>query len=170
MSMESGLAFEIRAFVLCALSGIACAFLYDVFKIVRRAFHTGTGFTFLLDLLFWFCAAFMMFGMLLFANHGQMRLFEITAILLGATLYFLSVSGVVVACGTVIVNKLFGILFLTLKIVFFPVRLLNRYLIFPLYTKIAKKIRKIRKKRLTIRLFWFRINKGMVFLRKYRQK
>lgn len=170
MPADSGLAFEVRAFVLCALSGVACAFLYDFFKIIRRTIRSGQGLTFILDLLFWLCAAFLMFGMLLFANYGRMRIFEATAVLLGAIVYFFSISNVVVTCGTAVVNRLLLFLFWVLKILFFPVRLLNRYLIFPVCAKIAKKIRKIRKKRLTIRLFWFRINKGMVFLRKYRQK
>ena len=167
--MESGLVFEVRVFVLCAFSGVLCAFLYDMFKIVRRTLRVGAGLTFLLDFSFWICAALVMFGMLLFANHGQIRLFEGIAILLGAVVYFLSVSQVVVLCGTMLLSKVLKWMYCIVKIVLFPVWILNRYVFHPICQKIAKKIKKIRKKRLTIRLFWFRINKGMVFLKKYRQ-
>ncbi|MBQ2967972.1 MAG: spore cortex biosynthesis protein YabQ [Clostridia bacterium] len=168
--MDLELASEVRVLFLSALSGVTCAFLYDLFKIIRRTFQPGVWLTFMLDMLFWILSALLAFGMLLFSNHGQMRLFEMIAMAVGALVYFLSVSSVIVACGTVLLKRLLSGIFFVFRILFFPFRMLNRHLIRPVCKKTAKKIRKIRKNRLTIRFFWFKINKGMVFFRKYLQK
>ena len=157
-------------FFLSAFSGILCAFLYDCFKIIRHTFRTGKAVTFLLDMLFWILSAFCVFGMLLYANYGRIRLFELLAVLLGAALYFLSISGPIVWGGTFLFSYLIRSVFFVCKLLVFPFRMLFIHLLLPFGQKTAKIFKKIPKNRLTTKLFWFKINKGMVFFRKFRSK
>ncbi len=165
--MYTGVGSELRVFFLCAFAGIACAFLYDIFKMIRLACKVGVRVTFLMDILYWVLTALLAFYMLLYTNYGQFRLFEAVAMLVGVLLYFLSVSAAVVKSGTAVLRCLFRGAFFVGKIVIFPFRAVYRRILAPLCRKITKKFKKIDKNRLTTRTFWFKIIKGMVFFGKH---
>ena len=124
-------AFEIRVFFLCGLCGVACGIVYDLFRIARRCLHAGVTATFILDILFWMVCAFLTFGMVFYANYGRMRWYEVVGILLGGTVYFASVSRLVVDGGVCAVDALCRLLKGVLKLVFFPVFFLLRLLLKP---------------------------------------
>ena len=146
-----------RVFLLCAFAGILCAFLYDVFKMIRLLCKAGVRMTFVLDFVYWILTALLAFNMLLYTNYGQFRLFEAVAMLVGVILYFVSASSVVVRSGTMVLGCLIKGVFFSAKCIAYPFCILNRRLWSPLYKKIIKKFKKIRENRLTTRAFWFKI-------------
>ncbi|MBR3943187.1 MAG: spore cortex biosynthesis protein YabQ [Clostridia bacterium] len=165
--MYPGVGSEIRVFFLCAFAGIACAFLYDVFKMIRLVCNTGVRITFVLDMLFWILTALLAFSMLLYTNYGEFRVFEAIAMLFGVCLYFLSISKPIVKGGTAALKCLFKGTFFVVKIAVFPFRTVYVRIFVPLWQKNAKKIKKIRENRLTTNPFWFKIKKEMFSFRKY---
>ena len=168
--MDMELLFEIRVFFLCGLCGIACGIIYDLIRILRRTLKVGTVMTFLFDILFWILCAVLIFFMLFYANYGRARWYEIAGLTLGAASYFVSVSGMVVDGGVMFLKALLKLVYIVLKTVFYPV--------FFIYKKLSVKFckiksffsKKIRKNRLTMGRFWFKMNKRLLFLNRFMQK
>ena len=168
--MDMELLFEIRVFFLCGLCGIACGIIYDLIRILRRTLKVGTVMTFLFDILFWILCAVLIFFMMFYANYGRARWYEVAGLTLGVASYFVSVSGMVVDGGVMFLKTLLKLICVILKTVFYPV--------FFIYKKLSVKIckiksffsKKIRKNRLTMGRFWFKINKRLLFFNKFMQK
>lgn len=168
--MDMVLLIEIRVFFLCGLCGIACGIIYDLIRILRRTLKVGNIMTFLLDILFWILCAILIFFMLFYANYGRARWYEVAGLLLGAASYFVSVSGMVVDGGVMFLKTLLKCGYIVLKTVFYPVFFICRKLTVK-FCKIKSFFsKKIRKNRLTMGRFWFRINKRLLFLNKFMQK
>ncbi|MBR4030580.1 MAG: spore cortex biosynthesis protein YabQ [Clostridia bacterium] len=118
--MDTELIFEIRVFFLCGLCGIACAVVYDLLRIIRRVFNTGSKMTFFMDIIFWIMCTILTFGMVFYANYGQIRWYEGVGLVLGASVYFLSASKMVTDGGVLFLKFVISLLKNILKVVIFP--------------------------------------------------
>ena len=49
------------------------AFIFDLFRIKRKAVETGNLLTYIEDLLYWIIAALVMFAVVYLANEGELR-------------------------------------------------------------------------------------------------
>lgn len=78
----------VLSFALGSLIGI----LYDLLRILRRTLHIPAVIT---DILFWFAAALCSFTLGMTFGEGQIRLFMLALIALGASIYFYSLSAIV---------------------------------------------------------------------------
>ncbi|MDD4334079.1 MAG: spore cortex biosynthesis protein YabQ [Desulfotomaculaceae bacterium] len=85
--MESLLS-QLRAFFMTIGIGIIAAFGYDYYRAVRRAVKLKKTGAFLGDLIFWLVTTVMVFALLLLANWGEMRMYVLLGLGLGALLYF----------------------------------------------------------------------------------
>ena len=164
------IAVEVRVFFMCGLCGIACGVLYDMFRIIRRAFELKTVATFFMDTVFWILCALLTAGVLFYANYGRLRWYEGVIAVIGAVSYFLSASPLVVDGGVFLVLTVKKILYILLKTVFFPL-----FLVLKLTNRFFCKIKlffskKISKNMLTIRNFWFRIKKRMFLFKRFSRK
>lgn len=168
--MEIEIAFEIRVFFLCGLCGVACGIVYDLFRIARRCLKAGAAATFVLDMFFWIVCAFLSFGMVFYANYGRLRWYEIFGAVLGCAVYFISASGLVVGGGVRVVNGILKLLGGLIKILFAPVIFILRLFFKPLCKLFEKISKKIKKNRLTMGRFWFKIKKRLDFYTKILRK
>jgi len=82
-------------------AGGVLGFLYDLARALRRELK-GSVTAALTDLLFWVCAALMLFTLGMSTGQGQLRLFMLCGVLGGAAVYFLTLSAPVIwLCGKV---------------------------------------------------------------------
>lgn len=108
---------QLYAFGAMLLGGALSGFLGDVFFLIRVAFGFKRITTNLADLLLWLILAVGIFALNLQVNDGALRWYGILGLILGAVLYFLTLSRIVrVVLGLVlkIFRKILGII---LKIV-----------------------------------------------------
>jgi len=102
------------------LLGAALGLLYDVFRILRISFKNGKVLIFLEDVLFFTVATIVSFLFIVLQNDGVLRAFLILGELLGAVLYFFTVSLVILKAATGIVHGIRTLLFWIYRIFFSP--------------------------------------------------
>lgn len=100
-------------FLCTIVGGMAIALLYDVFRILRKAIKTGIAVTYVQDFLYWIIAAAIMFLTVYFSNDGQLRAYLFAGAVIGAILYALLLSKIIMKCSLFIINA-----------VIYPVRML----------------------------------------------
>lgn len=109
----------LKAFV----TGVILMLVYDLLRIARKLIPHGIFFISLEDLLFWMSSAVVIFAMLFRENDGYLRAFSIGGVILGMTLYGLTLSRYVVKGAVFALEK---ILYLLLRPFVWLFRLLRR--------------------------------------------
>jgi spore cortex biosynthesis protein YabQ len=79
---------QARAFISTIVIGMSAGLLYDYYRAVRAAYQLRKIGTFVGDIIFWLVTTAMVFFMLLRGTYGELRLYVLIGIGLGALLYF----------------------------------------------------------------------------------
>ena len=83
---------QISLFAFCILCGAAVAVVFDLFRISRRLVRTSVWLTALEDVFFCILMAAMVFFVGLMCNDGEFRWYMLAGTLLGALMYFKTLS------------------------------------------------------------------------------
>ncbi len=100
-------------------TGISIGLLFDIFRILRKSFHTADWITYIQDVLFWMLAGSMMLFSIFTFNHGEIRSYVFIGILIGVVIYMLAISKLIVKSSVII------ILFVK-KILSYPIHLIEK--------------------------------------------
>lgn len=100
-------------------TGISIGLLFDIFRILRKSFHTADWITYIQDVLFWMLAGSMMLFSIFTFNHGEIRSYVFIGILIGVVIYMLAISKLIVKSSVTI------ILFVK-KILSYPIHLIEK--------------------------------------------
>ncbi len=132
--------YQARAFLITIGIGAAVGFCFDYYRVIRRAYRLKKLGTYVGDAVFWLAATVIVFISLLWGNWGEMRLYVLIGLGLGALLYFNLFSrpaSRVIRFKFFILYKFWTLLrktFLLLwMIVLFPFRLVIQILTYPVY-------------------------------------
>lgn len=87
---------QAELFMVCAGSGFILGFSYDIIRILRRLFRHNFIVMAGQDFLYWCVSAVFIFMLLLCADDGKIRLFNILGIFLGMIIYFSAISDFIV--------------------------------------------------------------------------
>lgn len=112
-----------RLFLLTILMGGTLGLIYDCLRVFRRIVRHNTLWLQLEDGLFWLAAVFLVFGVMLRANGGEIRFFCIFGLFGGMGIYFLTVSRIVIAVSDRIIYVVKRAILLLLQIIMTPFRL-----------------------------------------------
>jgi len=85
------------------ITGILIGFLFDIFRILRKSFHTSDWITYIQDALFWILAGSMMLFSIFTFNHGEIRSYVFIGILIGIVIYMLALSKLFVKSSVTII-------------------------------------------------------------------
>ena len=85
------------------ITGISIGLLFDIFRILRKSFHTADWITYIQDVLFWILAGSMMLFSIFTFNHGEIRSYVFIGILIGVVIYMLAISKLVVKSSVTII-------------------------------------------------------------------
>lgn len=116
------------------LLGVCC----DFFRILRRAFKTPKFVVFIEDLLFFVIVICLSVFIALECNDGAVRVFSLIGEILGAIIYFFTLSKIVMRVAVTIINGIKK----ALKLVFSPVLKLFK-VIYSIFLPIKAKCEKI---------------------------
>ena len=154
-------------FLCSVVGGIVIALIYDIFRIMRKAFKTGNLMTYIEDILFWLLVAIVMFTMVYYSNEGELRSYLFIGTLLGVVFYALLLSKPIMNSSMFIINILCKIFKAVYFIVSYPFRLLLRLIAIPIRIsrrfagKSLQSIRKTGRNRLAGAGIWRRAFKNM---------
>lgn len=150
-------------FLCSVIGGILIAFVYDLFRIKRKAMKTANLFVYLEDLLYWVVVAVIIFAVVYYSNEGEIRGYVFIGTVLGIILYALLLSKPIMGAALFILHILSVILKFLWKIFSFPFRVLFKLAAIPARssTRFAGKavvgVRRIAKNRLSKAALWTRV-------------
>lgn len=154
---------QVYIFLYSILGGVLIAFIYDLFRIKRKAVKTAIVFIYLEDLIFWIIVAIIMFVVVYLSNEGEVRGFIFIGTLLGIILYIALFSKIVINSSMFVLRIIFKVFYFVWVIISYPFRIVFKMVGYPVrfFVKIArkymKKVRNIgRRKSFKIK-FWSRI-------------
>lgn len=152
--MSQNIVGEVTFFLHSFLMGIIITFLYDGFLILRRLIRHSNLLISLEDMLFWIACAIGVFYMLYEENNGILRWFAVFGATLGMIAYKKSVSPLVVRSVSMLIERIFHILFCILRFLLRPVRFLYRKAVrfLAVFSRKGKKVGKCAKNKLTGKL------------------
>lgn len=112
---------QLQLFFIFLINGFLIGFLFDFFRILRKAIKTADFITYIEDALFWILTGLIILYSIFTYNNGEIRLFMFLAIILGTLIYFISISRPILHISLSIINiikKIFHILLNIIKIPF----------------------------------------------------
>ena len=122
--MENGILEQVYLFSIYLLSGIVIGILFDIFRIFRLTFKTSDFITYIEDILFWLLTGFFLIFILFTFSKGEIRLYSVVSLVLGITIYMLSISKYfikinvkIVLFSKDIIYKIFSFIILPIKII-----------------------------------------------------
>lgn len=128
-------------FIVFTFTGILLGILFDFFRVFRRTFNTIDFITYLEDILYWILAGIIVLYNIWFFNNGEIRFFMIIGIIMGAIIYSLLFSSILIKIETMLLTKLKNIIMFFYKIIIIPKEKIIKF--FAFYTSkiniIAKK-------------------------------
>ena len=87
-----GVTDELIAFLYFTVSGILSGFIFDLFRCKRKNFATSNILVYVEDLVFWIIIGGIALYTSYIATSGQVRVYMLISMLLGAMVYFLTFS------------------------------------------------------------------------------
>lgn len=95
---------EVTVFLSAMGSGAAAGFIYDLFRLKRRALKTKAFLIGLEDVIFWVITAVLMFITAYFSSEGEVRLYFLFAAFIGVLIYYWVFSNWVIQILTFLVK------------------------------------------------------------------
>lgn len=154
-------------FLCSVVGGIVIAFIYDLFRIRRKAVKAGNVITYLEDLLFWLIVAIIIFAVVYFSNDGEIRGYIFLGTVLGVILYMLLFSKFIMKSALFVIDIVVKILKLIWFIVSYPFKLVCRIMSIPArfaavqLGKSARNIRRAGRNKFSKTMIWRRMFKNI---------
>jgi len=132
---------QVNIFLWSILGGMSIAFVYDIFRVKRRIIKTNNIITYIEDLLYWSISAAIMFAIVYIGNDGEIRGYIFLGNIIGAVLYILLLSRIVMFISLKVINYLRKVLKTLWNIFTYPFKVIFRFISIPciFFYKIAKR-------------------------------
>lgn len=108
-------------FLVFSLTGVVLGVLFDFFRVLRKTFKTGDFVTYIEDILYWILAGIIILYNIWFFNDGEIRVFMISGILMGAIIYCLTLSPIFIKIDYFFMKKIKGVFTLLYNILKIPI-------------------------------------------------
>jgi spore cortex biosynthesis protein YabQ len=118
---------QINIFLYSTVCGIVIAFIYDIFRIKRKAVKTRALVLHLEDFIYWIIVALVMFTFIYYSNDGEFRGFVFAGAILGVILYVILLSRIVIGISMAVLRLLFRVLKLVWNVAIYPFRVIFRF-------------------------------------------
>jgi len=135
-------------FLWSVIGGMLIAFIYDIFRIKRRAVKTHSMVIYIEDFLYWIIVALVMFGVVYYSNQGEIRGYIFIGMVLGIVLYVSLLSRIIINSTLFIIGILKKVIMTLWNILIYPFKILYRIFRVPLrlvYRIMGKGLRKTRR-------------------------
>lgn len=133
--MENAIILQLYSFLIYFISGILIGIFFDIFRALRKSFATPDIITYLEDILFWLFTGFFLLVVLFYFSNGEIRIYHIIGLLLGATFYIISISRFFIKVNVFILTFIKNMISYILKVLLMPIKLIFtviKKIIFPL--------------------------------------
>lgn len=118
-------------FLCCVLGGMIIAFIYDVFRIKRKAIKTSNLIVYFEDFVYWILVALVLFAVVYMSNDGELRGYLLIGALIGIVLYSLLLSRIVMTVFLFIIGLIYKFFRIVFTILLIPIKVLIKILRVP---------------------------------------
>lgn len=109
-------------FFIFILNGIVIGILFDFFRILRKSMKTKDFVTYIEDILFCIITGIIIIYSIFYFNSGEFRIYIFIGLLIGCSIYLLTISQYVVKINVYILTKFIEICKKVFNIIFLPIR------------------------------------------------
>ena len=106
---------QVFEFFAMIILGLACGVVFDVFRGIRRMGRTASGVVAMQDLMFWLSELALVYMVTFYLNYAHVRAFELLALIIGSSIYFMTVSRYVIAFVHKTANAIWKVIILVSK-------------------------------------------------------
>ena len=131
-------------FMIFILIGIIIGIVFDIFRIFRKTIKTRDSITYIQDILFCLITGFLLLYGIFQFNQGEIRIYMFISVILGITIYILTISKYFIKINVFLLNKIITIVKKLINILIIPIKILNN-LIHKLFRPISFIIINMRK-------------------------
>lgn len=126
--MENGILMQLYSMLVFIISGIFIGIFFDIFRILRKSFHTPDIITYIEDALFWLITGLFLIFVIFNFTNGEIRIYNIIGLILGSLLYMILISKIFIK--------------INVKIVLFIKKIVTKIIVIPIqfFAKILQKI------------------------------
>ena len=126
--MENGILTQLYSMLVFIISGIFIGIFFDVFRILRKSFHTPDIITYIEDALFWIVTGLFLIFVIFNFTNGEIRIYNIIGLILGGILYMILISKFFIKINVKIVIFLKKVIISIVKILILPIQFLAKIL------------------------------------------
>lgn len=126
--MENGILTQLYSMLVFIISGIFIGIFFDVFRILRKSFHTPDIITYIEDALFWIVTGLFLIFVIFNFTNGEIRIYNIIGLILGGILYMILISKFFIKINVKIVLFLKKVIISIVKILILPIQFLAKIL------------------------------------------
>lgn len=116
-------------FLVFSLTGVSIGILFDFFRVLRKTYKTSDIITYIEDIIFWILAGIIILYSIWYFNNGEIRLFMIIGIILGALIYTLTLSNIFIKINSFLMSIIKKILKFLYKIFSMPINIIKKAVI-----------------------------------------
>lgn len=155
-------------FLCCVLGGMIIAFIYDIFRIRRKAIKSNNIIVYFEDFIFWILVALVLFSVVYISNDGELRGYVIIGAFIGSILYSLLLSKIIMAVFLFTMKVVYKFLVTVFSILLFPLKIIFKVLKVPakiIYNSLGKifgKARRVSKAKLSKFNIWKKRFKNII--------
>lgn len=126
--MENGILTQLYSMLVFIISGIFIGIFFDVFRILRKSFHTPDIITYIEDALFWIVTGLFLIFVIFNFTNGEIRIYNIIGLILGGILYMILISKFFIKINVKIVLFLKKVIISIVKVLILPIQFLAKIL------------------------------------------
>lgn len=126
--MENGILTQLYSMLVFIISGIFIGIFFDIFRILRKSFHTPDIITYIEDVLFWLITGLFLIFIIFNFTNGEIRIYNIIGLILGSLLYMILISKIFIKINVKIVLFIKKIVISITKILIIPIQFLAKIL------------------------------------------
>lgn len=108
--MSTFVYYQLYVFLVTFYGGIVIGFMYDIYKIYRSMLKTKKFIAAIQDILFWIAISIVVIYVLIYSNDGKVRGYSLIGFVLGALIYNLLLSRIIVRTIKIFLNTIKKIL------------------------------------------------------------
>ena len=122
-------------FTIYFICGILIGIFFDLFRILRKAFNTSDLITYIEDIIFGILTGIFLIFMLFIFNNGQLRFYIFLAIIIGLTIYIITISKYFIKINVKIIVTTKKVVKKIIAIILYPIKklynVIKRYVLKP---------------------------------------
>lgn len=125
--MNTTITNQIYLFSIYFICGIIIGIFFDFFRILRQSFKTSDIVTYIEDIIFGILTGIFLIFIIFIFDNGELRAFTFIALVLGASLYLLTISRYFIRINVNILTFLKKVIVKTFIIISYPFKIIKKY-------------------------------------------